>query len=71
MPLMGATVTLADGSSGRVIAEYTEWLSEDGIRHGHRLRVEIRSATCGTCPHGGGPVLSYKSVDAGDVTLLA
>jgi hypothetical protein len=64
--LLSRTVTMADGRSGRVVFEYWQWLDENGLHDGHRLRVEVIAPMCS---HGGASVTSYvNGVDAGDVT---
>lgn len=68
--LQGRSVTLPDGRTGRVMAEYWDWQSEDGVCHGHRLRVEITRQPCIECPHGPALVTSYTTVDAGEVVLI-
>lgn len=65
--MMGSRVRLVDGTTGRVVAEYRQWQDDQGVHHGHRLRVEIPAATCPACPHQGG--VTFRTVDAGDVTL--
>lgn len=67
--LIGHLVTLPDGASGHVVAEYDAWQNEDGIHHGHRLRVAVTLPTCSNCPHGGGPATRYVTVDAEDVAV--
>lgn len=64
MTLIGCQVTLDDGTIGTVVAEYETWQNDQGIHHGHRLRVRIETPTCATCPHGGATVVSYRTVDA-------
>ena len=65
--MMGSRVRLPDGTTGRVVAEWHQWQDDQGVHHGHRLRVEIAVATCPMCPHQGG--VTFRTVDAGDVTV--
>jgi hypothetical protein len=64
--MLGQRVTLADGRSGQVVAEYDSWQNEQGIHHGHRLRVAVSIKHCSECPHQ--PGLTFVTVNAGDVT---
>lgn len=67
--LLGAHVTLPDGTTGQVVAEYWSWENELGIHHGHRLRIRYEVPVCRDCPLASGTVIRFVTVDAGDVEL--